>query len=103
MGVNEYAVDEPEQEILYIGEQVREAQTAKLKSLRARRSNEAVERTLSALRNALAEEPLPNKNGLSTANTMPFVLDCVRAYATVGEICAAMRDVLGSYQESTHT
>ena len=32
-------------------------------------------------------------------NTMPFILDAVRAYATVGEISDALRDVFGTYQE----
>jgi methylmalonyl-CoA mutase N-terminal domain/subunit len=99
VGVNEYAVEEQAPEILYIGEQVREAQTAKLRQLRARRSNEAVERTLEALRQALRRDPRAERGRLSEANTMPYLLDCVRAYATVGEVCAAMRDVLGSYEE----
>jgi methylmalonyl-CoA mutase N-terminal domain/subunit len=33
---------------------------------------------------------------------MPCILDAVRAYATLGEICDAMRDVFGSYTETTH-
>jgi methylmalonyl-CoA mutase N-terminal domain/subunit len=99
VGVNEYVVEEALPEILYIGEEVREAQTAKLKSLRERRSNEEVERRLEALREALKREPKAERGRLSEANTMPYILDCVRAYATVGEICAAMRDVLGAYEE----
>jgi methylmalonyl-CoA mutase N-terminal domain/subunit len=99
VGVNDYVVDEPPQKILYIDEAVRDAQSAKLKALRSRRSNDAVERCLAALRRALAEDPRPTANGLSSANTMPLLLDCVRAYATVGEICGAMREVLGSYEE----
>lgn len=46
--------------------------------------------SLQALRNAAADE---------AANTMPFILDAVRAYATVGEISDALRDVFGTYQE----
>ncbi len=100
VGVNEYAVEERLPEILYIGEEVRESQTAKLKSLRARRSNEAVERTLAALRDAVRQTPGKAERGqLSAANTMPYILDCVRAYATVGEICNAMREMLGTYEE----
>ncbi len=34
-------------------------------------------------------------------NTMPFILDCVRAYATLGEICDAFRDVFGTYTETS--
>jgi methylmalonyl-CoA mutase N-terminal domain/subunit len=36
-----------------------------------------------------------------TENTMPFILDAVRAYATLGEICDALREVFGSYQETS--
>src|SRR6476660_3778759 len=49
VGVNEYVVEETPQEILYIDETARDQQTAKLKHLRARRSQEKVERTLNAL------------------------------------------------------
>jgi methylmalonyl-CoA mutase, N-terminal domain len=99
VGVNEYVIDETPQEILYIGDEARDQQTAKLKHLRARRSKEAVDRALKALRVAAAEEPATKPGQLSSANTMPFILDCVRAYATVGEICAALRDVMGTYTE----
>jgi methylmalonyl-CoA mutase N-terminal domain/subunit len=99
VGVNEYVVDETPQEILYIGEEAREQQTAKLKHLRARRSQEAVDRALKALRAAAADDPATQPGQLSSANTMPFILDCVRVYATVGEICAALREVMGTYTE----
>ncbi|HEY2001937.1 MAG TPA: methylmalonyl-CoA mutase family protein [Acidobacteriaceae bacterium] len=99
VGVNDYVIDETPQEILYIGEEARDQQTAKLKHLRAQRSQEAVDRALEALRVAAAEEPATKPGRLSSANTMPFILDCVRAYATVGEICAALRDVMGTYTE----
>jgi methylmalonyl-CoA mutase, N-terminal domain len=36
------------------------------------------------------------------ANTMPYILDAVRAYATLGEICDTLRGVFGTYQEKTH-
>jgi methylmalonyl-CoA mutase, N-terminal domain len=99
VGVNEYLVEEEPTEILRIDEGVRDWQTLKLKRLRARRSNEAVARSLDALRCALGLEPCPGRGGLSAANTMPYLLNCVRAYATIGEICAAMRGVLGTYEE----
>ena len=99
VGVNDYVIDETPQEILYIGDEARDQQTAKLKHLRARRSQEAVDRALEALRGAAVEEPATKPGQLSSANTMPFILDCVRAYATVGEICAALRDVMGTYTE----
>ncbi len=37
-----------------------------------------------------------------TGNTMPLILDAVRAYATLGEICDALRAVFGTYQETAH-
>ena len=82
---------------------MREWQTDKLQKLRSRRSGQAVTQSLDALRRALDMgqnlEPVAGSGRLSTANTMPYVLDCVRAYATLGEICDAMRAVLGTYQE----
>ncbi len=99
VGVNDYVVQETPQEILYIGEEVRESQTAKLKALRGRRSNKEVERTLDALRRVVLQTPAATSGGLSDANTMPYILDCVRAYATVGEICNSLREVLGTYEE----
>jgi len=99
VGVNEYVMEEEPPEILRIGESVRAWQTAKLTRLRARRSNDTVERSLDGLRRALELEPRSGRGRLSSANTMPYLLDCVRAYATLGEICDAMRAVLGIYQE----
>jgi methylmalonyl-CoA mutase N-terminal domain/subunit len=99
VGVNDYVIDETPQEILYIGEEARNQQTVKLQHLRARRSQDAVDRALRALRTAAAEEPATRPSRLSSANTMPYILDCVRAYATVGEICAALREVMGTYTE----
>jgi methylmalonyl-CoA mutase, N-terminal domain len=99
VGVNEYVVEEEPPEILHIGESVRDWQRAKLERLRAQRSNQAVAHSLDALRQALSLEPAPGRGSLSAANTMPYLLECVRAYATLGEICDAMREVLGTYQE----
>jgi methylmalonyl-CoA mutase, N-terminal domain len=103
VGVNDFAVEETPQQILYIGESVRESQTEKLKRLRARRSQDEVARRLDALRKVAAREPQAEKGKISDANTMPYILDCVRAYATVGEICEALRDVFGTYEESSWT
>jgi methylmalonyl-CoA mutase, N-terminal domain len=99
VGVNEYVIDEQLPEILYIDESVREAQTKKLTRLRTRRSNHAVQHALDALCRVAEQEPEQGSGKLSSANTMPYLLDCVRAYATVGEICGALRKVLGTYEE----
>jgi methylmalonyl-CoA mutase, N-terminal domain len=100
VGVNQYAIDEPPPTILYIGETVREAQTAKLRKLRAERSGEAVQRALDALRRAAEAQPQARSNGISVANTMPFILECVRVYATLGEICNALTQVFGGWEEA---
>jgi methylmalonyl-CoA mutase N-terminal domain/subunit len=78
-------------ELLQIDETSHEAQVGKLKALRARRSSADVARTLAALKRA-AE---------GTENTMPYILDAVRCYATTGEICDAFRDVFGTYTETS--
>jgi methylmalonyl-CoA mutase N-terminal domain/subunit len=100
VGVNRHAVGEPPPAILYIDETVRAAQTAKLKKLRAERSSEAVQRALDALKQAARTQPEARRDGLSAANTMPFILDCVRAYATLGEICGALSQVYGGWEEA---
>jgi methylmalonyl-CoA mutase N-terminal domain/subunit len=99
VGVNDYVVDEQPQKILYIDESVRDAQTKKLGRLRAERSNNAVERALNDLCRAAEREPDAAADSISAANTMPYLLDCVRAYATVGEIAGALKKVFGVYKE----
>jgi methylmalonyl-CoA mutase, N-terminal domain len=104
VGVNDFVIEEESPHILYIDETVARQQTAKLKALRARRSNDAVQRTLSALKKAAAQNPKAGPNGnISPANTMPYIVDAVRAYATVGEICEALREVFGTYTEVSIT
>ncbi len=101
VGANEFVVQEPAPTTLYIGEEVAQAQTKKLEKLRARRSNDEVRRRLDALKKAAAQEPqTPTDGKISAANTMPFIVDAVKAYATVGEICDALREVYGTYEES---
>jgi len=77
-------------DILYIDESANDYQLEQLRIVKARRDGQKVTDTLQALRNAAAD---PNPN------TMPFILDAVRAYATVGEVSDALRDVFGTYQE----
>jgi methylmalonyl-CoA mutase N-terminal domain/subunit len=104
VGVNQFTVEEESPNILYIDETVAQQQSAKLKALRARRSKEEVERRLEALKKAAALEPKAESNGeISPANTMPYIVDAVRAYATVGEICEALREVYGTYTEVSIT
>ena len=92
VGVNRFqSVGQPI-ELLQIDETSARHQREKLAALRARRDNIQVRRTLDALQRA-AE---------GAENTMPRLLDAVRAYATLGEICDSLRAVFGTYQETTH-
>jgi methylmalonyl-CoA mutase N-terminal domain/subunit len=104
VGVNDFTVEEESPNILYIDETVARQQSAKLKTLRARRSTDEVRRALDALKRAASQEPKAESNGnVAPANTMPHILDAVRAYATVGEICDALREVYGTYTETSVT
>ena len=104
VGANEFTVEEPSPEILYIGDEVAQSQTEKLKRLRARRSNDEVQRRLEALKKVAAQEPKVKADAsISDANTMPYIIEAVRAYATVGEICEALREVYGTYEETSIT
>src|ERR1700735_588672 len=89
VGVNDYVAQEKGIELLQIDETVTQRQSEKLKKLRADRSNDEVARNLSALRKAAG----------GSANLMPFIYDAVKSYATLGEICGAMRDTFGIYTE----
>jgi methylmalonyl-CoA mutase, N-terminal domain len=104
VGVNEFAIEEESPHTLYIDETIARQQTAKLKALRARRSNDDVRRTLDALKKAAAQQPTTGSNdNISSANTMPYIIDAVRAYATIGEISDALRQVYGTYTEVSIT
>jgi methylmalonyl-CoA mutase, N-terminal domain len=90
VGVNEFVTDDEEPiPILQIDEQAAERQMEKTERLRRQRSADAVQRALDRVRVAAA----------GTDNTMPAFVDAVRAYATIGEMCDALRDVWGEYQE----
>jgi methylmalonyl-CoA mutase, N-terminal domain len=89
VGVNDYVVDEKPIETLHIDETVGRRQADRLRKLRADRSNAEVERRLNSLRHAAA----------GTENLMPHLFDAVKAYATLGEICDALRQPFGVYQE----
>src|SRR5580700_2174800 len=89
VGVNEYVTEEQPIEVLQIDENVALRQEGRLRRLRAERSNEEVHRRLDRLRSA-AE---------GTENLMPHIYEAVKAYATLGEICDALRTVFGAYEE----
>jgi methylmalonyl-CoA mutase N-terminal domain/subunit len=92
VGVNKFVEhDEKPIELLQIDETAEQTQVERLRELKQRRSAAGVEKSLAGLKRA-AE---------GRENTMPYILDAVRVYATVGEICAAFRDVFGSYTETS--
>jgi len=89
VGVNDFVTKESPLEILQIDETVAHRQAERLRKLRADRSQAEVDRRLNTLRTAARGKE----------NLMPFIYDTVKAYATLGEICEAMRDVFGTYEE----
>ena len=90
VGVNKYQVNEPQPEdLLKIDMNVQKEQVAFLSKIKSERDNEAVNKTLSDLKNAAEGED----------NLLPFILDSVKAYATIGEICNILREVFGEYKE----
>ena len=91
VGVNKYTMtDEPSEiPILVIDESVRTHQVERLEQTRTRRDDGAVANTLDKLRAAARKNE----------NTMTATIDAVRAYATLGEICSALRDIYGVYEE----
>ena len=91
VGVNDFVqADDRPIETLYLDETTADRQLARLESLRQQRDNGRVARSLDALRAAAS----------TTTNLMPPMLDAVRAYATLGEMCDALRDVWGEYEET---
>jgi len=89
VGVNEFTVEEDEHvDIEEVSAAEQEKQQDRLESVRAERDEAAVEDALAALRGAAAGDD----------NVMPYIVDAVKAYATTGEICDAMRDVFGEYE-----
>ncbi len=90
VGVSAFQVtDEEPIEILYIPDDLAERQVGFINEVKARRDAGAVARTLDALKQGAA----------GSANTMPLILDCVKAYCTVGEVSDALRDVFSTYEE----
>ena len=92
VGVNAYAEDKPLAiPILQMDPQGYQRQVTRLEEVRRTRDAGRVGQTLDRLRIACQ----------GTENTMPFILDAVRAYATLGEIVQVMKDTFGRYEEPT--
>lgn len=91
VGVNKYQVkEESPKGLLKVDPIVGEMQKKKIEDVKAARDNKAVEEKLEALKNVCE----------GTENVMPFILDAVREYATLGEICNVMRNVFGEYEQA---
>ena len=89
VGVNKFEIHETNHPpLLKIDESIQKMQVEKLKALRAKRDNEAAAKCLNALKTAAT----------GTENIMPFVLDAVEHYCTLGEISDTLRDVYGEYR-----
>ena len=92
VGVNRFQETEEEKlDILEVDESAEARQVAKLGALRNRRDPEQVRRTLERLK----------KGAEGRGNLMPFLLDSVKSYATVGEIVAVLKRVFGTYSETS--
>jgi len=90
VGVNKYKMDEPiEIPILKMDEKGEERQINRLKKLRNDRDKTKFEKNLNKLRKAAEGDE----------NLMPYILDCVHSYATLGETCGVLREVFGEYKE----
>ncbi|MCP5025071.1 MAG: methylmalonyl-CoA mutase [Actinomycetia bacterium] len=93
VGVNEFTdTDDDKTPILYIGPEVEERQLKRLETVKHDRVDSEVERTLAAVRAAAANP---------TVNTMPVIVEAVKAYASVGEIVGAFEEEFGRWAEPT--
>jgi methylmalonyl-CoA mutase N-terminal domain/subunit len=91
VGVNKYQVEEGTPKgLLRVDPIVGEMQRKKIEDTKAQRNNALVEEKLGLLRKACE----------GTENVMPFILDAVREYATLGEICGVMREIFGEYEQA---
>ena len=92
VGVNSFVVEEPPPEgLLRVDASVEKAQFAKLKDIRKSRDNGTVNDRIKALELAAN----------SSENLMPSILEAVRSYATLGEICGVLREAFGEYRPNT--
>jgi len=95
VGLNRFVMEEEELEepsIFEYDPEVEKVQKENLAAVKAARNNEIVRTALKALSNAIDREE----------NLMPFIVEAVKSYATVGEICDVMRDKWGEFQPSTY-
>jgi len=92
VGVNDVQLREPcATPLLKIDEGVAREQIESLQRLRGQRNNEKVQAKLEALKEAAK----------GTENLMPFIMDAIREYASIGEVMAALKDIFGVYREDS--
>jgi methylmalonyl-CoA mutase N-terminal domain/subunit len=90
VGVNTFTIQEdPPQNLLKVSPEVEKSQIARLSHIKSTRNNEAVKKCLTQLVNTARGD----------GNLMPDILEAVKVYASVGEICNALRGVFGEYKE----
>jgi methylmalonyl-CoA mutase, N-terminal domain len=89
VGMNEFVEEEEPIETLKIGPETERSQVRALRELRRKRNPGKWKTALKKLKTAAAGEE----------NLMPFIIDAVKSYATVGEICGALKEVFGEYKE----
>ena len=89
MGVNAFQSEHETIPLLEIDEHVAKHQLQRLKEVKKTRNSSKVKNTLRELKKAAQDDK----------NLMPYLLDCVREYATLGEIMDTMAEVYGRYQE----
>lgn len=93
VGMNKYQIaEEAPKGLLRVDPAVGERQKQKLQALKDGRDAQAVTDTLAALKKAC----------LGSENVMPYIVEAVKVYATLGEICGVMRTVFGEYQQSVN-
>ncbi|GAA0458419.1 methylmalonyl-CoA mutase family protein [Alkalibacillus silvisoli] len=89
VGMNEFQIEEEvHEDLLRVDEQLEQDQVKQVENVRKSRDQSRVDQTLNELKEA-AQHP--------NSNLMPYILNCVKVYATVGEICHVLRDEFGEY------
>jgi len=92
VGVNKFQTEgEPPKDLLKLDPKVQELQLSKLEEVKKSRDGDAVDSSLTKLRNAAADDG---------ENLIPLILEAVKVYATMGEICDQLRAVFGEHKES---
>jgi methylmalonyl-CoA mutase N-terminal domain/subunit len=91
VGVNKYQMDESSRaiDVLHIGKEVETRQKKRISDVKRKRDPKKLRDSLAKLKQAAKED----------LNTMPIMVDCVKNFATVQEICDTLRDVYGTYRE----